>query len=495
MDSRHLYAQGSNNFGGNPSFAEGDDYWTTFRTAPEKTDCSTDVRSSISFLDSRQGGLINAKYPSASRNYSDAIAVSQVPVIGHEVGQYEIYPNYKAELDKYQGVLKPWNLELFRKRLEERGMLNQADDFCKATGALALICYREEIETALRTPGFGGFQLLDLMDYPGQGTALVGLLDAFMDSKGLVTPEEFHRFCGETVIQLVMYKYCWRNYERIRADVQIVNYGATDLKKPTIAINLKGKDIEDSGEIQLWRAPSGGITSAGQIEFDLNPAKRAQKATITLNIKDTPISAEYPLWIYPTTEQVAMPQGTRIAGRIDSAAIGMLEKGGNILFFPDTSKILDRSVSGQFIPEFWNYSMFTSLAKQYKGQTSPGTLGLLLDPEHPLFDDFPTEFHSNWQWWAIVKNSRPMILDGLTPKYRPLVQVIDNINRNHKLGLIFEFQVESGRLLVCTAPLLSLLAAYPEANQLYVSILKYMNSDQFRPRWDISVDELKAMFP
>jgi hypothetical protein len=492
-DTRHLYAQGSNNRGGNPSFAEGDDYWTTFRTAPEKADGSSDVRSSISFLDSKGGGLINSMYPSISRTYTEAIVASPVPVIGHEIGEYQIYPNYKQELPKYQGVLKPWNLELFRNRLAEKGMGNQAEDFFKASGALSLLCYREDIETAIRTPGFGGFQMLDLMDYPGQGTALVGILDAFMESKGLIQPEEFRRFCGETVIQLLMFKHCWKNYERIRADVQIVNYGSQDLKKPNILISLKGKDLNYSGKIQVWKAPQGGITSAGQIEFDLSQAKTAQKALITLSIEDTPISAEYPIWVYPTTQQYAMPKGTRITGHLDSSVIAMLKNGGNVLFFPDSSQILDRSVPGQFIPEFWNYGMFTSLAKQSGGRLSPGTMGLLMDPEHTLFADFPTESHSNWQWWVIVQNSRPMILDRLTPKYRPLVQVIDNINRNHKLGLIFEFQVENGKLLICTAPLLSLLT-YPEASQLYASLLKYLASEWFRPRWDISVEELQALF-
>ena len=63
-----------------------------------------------------------------------------------------------------------------------------------ASGKLATILYKEEIERALKTPGFSGFQLLDLHDFPGQGTALVGIIDAFWESKGLITPEEFRKF-------------------------------------------------------------------------------------------------------------------------------------------------------------------------------------------------------------------------------------------------------------------------------------------------------------
>ena len=102
-------------------------------------------------------------------------------------------------MPKYTGYLKPRNFEIFRDSLEAHGMVDQARDFLLASGKLQALCYKEEIESALRTPGMGGFELLDLHDFPGQGTALVGVLDAFWDSKGYVTAGEFRRFCGSTV--------------------------------------------------------------------------------------------------------------------------------------------------------------------------------------------------------------------------------------------------------------------------------------------------------
>ena len=121
-----------------------------------------------------------------------------VPVVSHEIGQWCVYPNFD-EMTKYTGALKPRNFEIFRDLLDQGHMLDQADDFLMASGKLQALCYKEEIESALRTPGFGGFQLLDLHDFPGQGTALVGVLDPFWDSKPYISPEEFRRFCGPTV--------------------------------------------------------------------------------------------------------------------------------------------------------------------------------------------------------------------------------------------------------------------------------------------------------
>jgi hypothetical protein len=494
-DNRHLYAQGSNNFGGNPSLAIGDDYWTTFRTAPEKQDCSSDVRSSISFVDSKEGGIFNTLRPSTAFTYSKAIANSPVPVIGHEIGQYQIYPNF-SEIPKYTGVLKPWNLELYKKRLEEKGMGEQANDFFKASGILSLICYRADIETALRTPGFGGFQLLDLQDYPGQGTALIGILDAFMDSKGLIAPDEFREFCDETVILLVMDKYCWTNDESFKAEIKIANYGDSTLANKTVhwsMISTRNGELLKSGNTTNGDISQGGIASAGFIECNLNTIRKAEKVFIRIEIEGTAIKTFYQIWVYPPINKIKVSPAITVATKLESGIIKQLRGGKNVLLFPEFNSIMKKkSVAGMFIPEFWNYAMFTGFAKQNKKGFSPGTMGILTQPSLPLFNDFPTEFCSDWQWWSILKNSRPLILDGTNKEYRPLVQVIDNINRNYKLGLIFEFKVGKGKLLVCAANLPSMIDK-PEACQLYSSILQYMDSKEFNPSEDISVSALTKL--
>ena len=214
FDGRHLYAQATNYpdkvqestkpLEGEPLRAEGDDYWITVRT---KAGVAGHVRGSYGHAEWPLGH-VQIGPPATTHDYAAAIAHVPVPVISHEVGQYQVFPNFK-EIPKYTGVLRPWNFEVFRKRLADKGMLDQADDFVQASGKLAVLCYREEIEAALRTRGMGGFELLDLQDFPGQGTALVGILDAFMDSKGLIAPEAWREFCGPTVPLALMDKYCW----------------------------------------------------------------------------------------------------------------------------------------------------------------------------------------------------------------------------------------------------------------------------------------------
>jgi len=120
-------------------------------------------------------------------------------------------------------------------------------------------------------------------------------------------------------------------------------------------------------------------------------------------------------------------------------------------------------------------------------------MSILTDPKLPLFIDFSYRVSYELQWWSIIKNSRPFILNNTPKDYRPLVQVIDNIERNHKLGLIFEFSVGKGKLLVCMSDLKK-IQKKPEGRQLYSAILKYMSSDKFNPSQALNPGELVALF-
>ena len=493
-DERHLFSFGSNNYLGWKGQVEGEDYLVTCRIGAEKDSTfSSHVRASFSFADAYQGGIINGEYPSTTTNYQNAISKSTVPVIGHEIAQYQIYPNYD-ELKKYTGVLKPWNLEIFRKRLEENHLSDQALDFFKASGALSAICYRADIEIALRTPGFGGFQLLDLQDFPGQGTALVGLLDAFMDSKGLITPEAFREFCNQVVPLFLMDKYCWTNSETLNGLIQVANYSATELKNQTVKWELKNSQGEIIDQNAVTTTISqGGLTDVSKLNIDLKTIQSAQKLSLTISLPGTTYKNTYPLWVYPEKPNTTVPSDVLISNELNKKTLQSLENGQTVLLIPDHETVKDLTVGGLFTPDYWNYRMFKGISEWAKKPVSPGTLSILTNPEHPLFKDFPTEFHSNWQWWSIVKNSRPFILDKTEAGYRPIVQVVDNIERNHKLGLVFEFAVGKGKLLVCMADLTK-IQDKPEGRQFYSSILSYLESDQFKPQTSISETELISLF-
>lgn len=489
IEPRHLYTYGSNIFLGSKGHIPGEDFLVTCRVGSGEG-YSTHARASFSFADAAEGGYLNNTYPNSVMNFDAALKKSPVPVIGHETGQFQTYPDYE-EMKKYTGVLAPWNFEVFRDRLKKAGMLEQADDFFKASGAWSVELYRADIEMNLRSERMAGFQLLDLQDYPGQGSAYVGILDAFMDSKGLIEPKKWREFCCEVVPLLTTSKFCWTGQEIFEGNIEIANYGEHSLKGKSVSWELKtGKRLLGKGKMPV---PSGlGLLTAGTIRLTLPNLEKAYKAELSLKIAGTSYRNTYPLWIYPAKKQLNT-KGIVVARQLTDEVLNALKQGGKVLLMPGKEDCKEVTVGGLFQTDYWNYRMFKSICDRIKKPASPGTLGILTNPEHALFNDFPTDFHTNWQWYPIIKNSYPLILDNMPKEYRPIVQVIDNVERNHKLGLVFELNVGGGKLLVCMADL-ETARNTPEGLQFYASLLEYMNSPEFKPAASVSTESLKNLF-
>ena len=493
-DNRHIYASGSNNYLGFKGKQADEDYFTTCRVGREDDkQFNTHARASFSFADAYDGGYLNHTYPNSEMDFSSANALCDVPIISHETGQFQVYPNYE-EIKKYTGVLKPRNFEIFKKRLEEAGMIDQAHDFMMASGKWSALLYRADIEMNLRTPEWGGFQLLDLQDYPGQGSAYVGILDAFMESKGLIAPEEWRHFCSEVVPLFCTEKFCWTNDEALTGEVEIANYSESDLNSKQLSWTLTDskQQVLDKGVLPL-QVKQGELAKVGTLKPAIASVRKAEKVTLALSIDGTPYRNDYSLWIYPAADkEVAPSEDICVTDDLD-AHLKYLTEGGKVLWFPSKDKHKDQTVGGLFQTDYWNYRMFRTICENLDRPVSPGTLGILTDPGHPALADFPTEFHTNWQWFPIIKQSYPMILDRLSDDYRPIVQIIDNVERNHKLGLLFEFKVGNGKLLVCMSDLKA-VQDKPEARQFYRSILEYMESPAFAPSYSLSVKDLQDLF-
>ena len=493
-DNRHIYASGSNNYLGFKGKQADEDYFTTCRVGREDDkQFNTPARASFSFADAYDGGYLNHTYPNSEMDFSSANALCDVPIISHETGQFQVYPNYE-EIKKYTGVLKPRNFEIFKKRLEEAGMIDQAHDFMMASGKWSALLYRADIEMNLRTPEWGGFQLLDLQDYPGQGSAYVGILDAFMESKGLIAPEEWRHFCSEVVPLFCTEKFCWTNDEALTGEVEIANYSESDLngKQLSWVLTDSKQQVLDKGVLPL-QVKQGELAKVGTLKPAIASVRKAEKVTLALSIDGTPYRNDYSLWIYPAADKEVVPSEDICVTDDLDAHLKYLTEGGKVLWFPSKDKHKDQTVGGLFQTDYWNYRMFRTICENLDRPVSPGTLGILTDPGHPALADFPTEFHTNWQWFPIIKQSYPMILDRLSDDYRPIVQVIDNVERNHKLGLLFEFKVGNGKLLVCMSDLKA-VQDKPEARQFYRSILEYMESSAFAPSYSLSAKDLQDLF-
>lgn len=487
LEPRPRYACASNAYLGQRGALPGEDFLVTCRVG-EGPGTSTHVRASFSFADAEEGGLLNGTPPNTRATFDAALARANLPVISHETGQFQSYPDY-AQLSRYTGVLAPRNLETFRERLRKAGMSALAPAFVRASGAWATELYRADVEMCLRSGGLAGFQLLDLQDYPGQGSAYVGLLDAFMESKGFVTPERWREWCCETVPLLAADAYCWVEGDRFVADLLVSNHG-DDLAGKRLRWRLTiGERTLGQGTLPL---PAGrGRLEAGGISLPLPTLGRAHRAELLLDIPGTPYRNRYPLWIYPKPPATP-PEGILQTCALDAPTLAHLAAGGRALLTPKRDACRKATVGGLFQTDYWNYRMFRTICESMRRPVSPGTLGLLIDAQHPALADFPTETHTHWQWFPIVKHSYPLILDALPGDIRPIVQAIDNVERNHRLGLLFEFSVNGGRLLVCMADL-EAAAQSPSGRHFRDALLRYAASPAFRPTHALPPETLQAL--
>lgn len=498
---RRLYTFGSNMYLGYKGVLDGMDYFTTCRIGGEAWgDYNTHVRGSFSFCDAFDGGLVNHEYPNTTTNFEKAINGTSVPIISHETGQFQTYPDFD-EIDKYRGVLFPYNMMIFRDRLMKAGMASQAKDFHTASGKWSVELYKADIEMDLRTKNMAGFQLLDIQDYPGQGSAYVGILDAFMDSKDLVTPRRWREWCNDVVPLAELPRFTYSEGDTIRWNTLVASYTANE-------DILKGKPIKweifdaertlkaHGSEVLCYTGNGVSHVSSNTFVAALSDSNKPEQLTLVLSIDGTEYKNTYSLWVYPTdTGSVSnITKNIITTDTLSPHILKQLQDGAKVLFMPRKSMYANQTVGGLVQTDYWNYRMFKTISENNKKPVSPGTLGLLVnDLSHPIFINFPTQMHSNWQWASIVHESRPLIMDNMREGYRPLVQVIDNVERNHRLGLLFEFMVGKGKIVVCMSDL-SKQQQYPECKQLYNSILQYMNSDRFVPKDTLPASSLQSLF-
>ncbi len=433
---------------------------------------------------------LNALPPATTADYRDDVQKYDVPVVSHEIGQWCVYPDFD-EIAEYTGVVKAKNLEVFRDSLQANHLGDRARDFLMASGKLQTLCYKEEIESALRTPGMGGFELLDLHDFPGQGSALVGVLDPFWDSKPYVTPEAYHRFACQTVPLARLAKRIWTTGEEFTSDIEIAHFGPRELASPRIIWSLTdsaGNKI-GSGDWQPETLPTGKLSVLGRIACPLRDVAAPARLVLEVAVEGTGFANDWDVWAYPPSVDIAPPPDVLVVASLDEAAAKHLQAGGNVLLLPAAGTVKgDRygKIPAGFSSIFWNTA--------WTRRQAPHTLGIVCDPKHPALAAFPTEYHSNWQWWDLVTKSQAMILNDLPPNLQPVVSIVDDWFTNRRLGLVVEARVGAGRLLMCSIDLSRDLESRPVARQLRHSLMKYLASDAFRPSVAVDLTVLQQLF-
>lgn len=425
----------------------------------------------------RGQGVFNSEPPHFEKDFSAATSKLSVPLVTHEIGQYSVFPNMK-EISKYKGILNPLNFKAVENDLKEKGLLPKAEDYLLASGKLAALLYKEEIERALKTPAISGFQLLALSDFPGQGTALVGLLDAFWDNKGILPADEFREFCTDVVPLVRFKKAIYLNNESFDPVLELAQFSLTNLngKKLTWKLTDKNQKVLKSDAITLENIQEGCNSNLAKLNIPLDSVATAQQLDFQLAIEGTPYKNSWKIWVYPHSTDMN-PGNVLVTQNMEDAEKALAE-GKTVLFNPDWKTL--KGIEGKFLPVFWSPVHFPKQAT---------TMGVLCSPEHPALAHFPTDMHTDWQWWDLNINSITLVMDDIAP-VEPIVEMIDNWTNNRRLASTFQAKVGKGKLVYTTIDLSNKLEERPVAKQLLYSLLQYMNSPQFKPEKEIPFADL-----
>lgn len=458
-DDTKLYSSGANNYQFVPDVLDEENVFVGVRLGRERL-----IRGSYAMCDAPQG-IVQTTAPESVSNYDASIVpetlgqsgeagkvqiqygtgvkevdaqsteafIPDVPLISHEVGQYVFYPDF-SEISHYTGPLKPRNIEAMRENLERAGLYGEHEAFFRQTGHLAVECYKREIETLLRSREVSGFQLLDLQDYTGQGTALVGVLNAMMENKGLISAEEWREFCAGTVVLGEFASFTGMMGEDIRFDVQI---SECDPEKQHTCIRC----ILMDGERELYAcdvtpgARQGRLTDAVSVTFPAECYRDAMQERITgltvvLTLEDGTRN-HYPIWLIPQVDIRITREGIEKDGRM-VAFVSAEEKA-------DGAAIVVPSAGGQlpaeYCTDFWCYPMFRSISESMGKPVPVGTMGLSIDTASPLLKRFAQEDYTTPAWYAILQTAH---VQRLPADIHPAVQMIDNTERCARLGILYQ---------------------------------------------------------
>lgn len=492
IDPTRLYAEGTNNNLSDSKINTDDDFWTTAKV--EKSGSDKQVRLSFAWNNSSDGGRLEGEQPNSCQDFNKAMEYlnSDIPVMGHETGQYQVYPNFKKEIPKYEnGVFAPRNLSNFQSIMEKKGLLDMNEVFSRVTARTSAISYRADIEAALKTTGFGGYQLLSIQDFPGQNTALVGILDSFMEDKdGGFTSEEYKSFNSPVTTLARIPKYMYNQSDSFKAEVVIANYSEENISDVSAKWGLAREDGTPIKEGTLTNTDvlQGTVTSLGNIEENeiFASANKAEKLIFTVSAAGSENS--YSIWVYPEHRE-NNPNNLLVADAYTKAVRDTLEAGGSVLMLPTPNETnLPNSVSVRWTNDYWS-SMFHG---RVAGAAT--TMGLYVDEEHPVFKNFPTEYFGDYQWYNLMKNSRAVILDEAPADLKPMAWNIDHMAYSRKLGSLFEAKVGDGKLLVCTMDILNQMEKYPEVRQMYNSLVQYASSNEFNPEVQLTTEYLRTIF-
>ncbi len=278
--------------------------------------------------------------------------------------------------------------------------------------------------------------------------------------------------------------------QALEVALEVAHFGPRPLVEASLAWKLVADDGKAvaSGRRFAPKIPVDNGVSLGSVTIPLRDLSAPARYRLVAGVEATPFENDWDIWVYPPRVETQAPPGVTITSRLDDPAKSLLEGGGRVLLLVPPGKARgDRwgKVAIGFSSIFWNTA--------WTRRQPPHTLGMLCDPGHPALAEFPTESHSNWQWWYLLTRADALILDDLPHDLHPVIQLIDDWVTNRRLGLVVEARVGTGKLVVCSIDLERDMETNVVARQLRSSLLHYMAGERFKPTVALSAKQVQTL--
>ena len=401
-------------------------------------------------------------FPNTDWDYEDVYSKVDIPVVAHEIGQWPTYPDFGALLPKFNGVMRPWNIDRCEARSRQEGTDRFRREYMIASAYQGRLIYKDEVESFLRTSSCAGIHLLDAQDYTGEGEALMGWRDPFFALKSSYRAmKPFRTLWAKAAVLARLSKYDWCAGETFKARMQVRNMTGGMLRRgrefPWTVVTDAGRTTVTHGVLRLSDdVVSGGLGELGDICLAL-----AVPYSSKLELRCG--ESVWPFWVFPKDERVKLPEDVTVTGDFATMRKALVD-GGTVLYTGESRE----TARDSFKPVYWSSVWFPSK------QPLKETLGTWFEKDHPMLKGFPTEEHADWQWYGLVNGACIHRLMGLPETFRPVALAVSDFHFSMQASPLFELRVGKGRLVVCGY---DLGAETPAAKRLRACVYGYLGGN------------------
>lgn len=395
------------------------------------------------------------------------------PCMTHELGIAGCYLDLSLE-NRYKDTRIGTDLfRAARESLAKAGLGDRAMTYYRNSAAWQRLILKDVMETARHCRFLAGYDCLGANDTHwcrmGYGC---GVLNEFDEMKPGRSVDDILSYNGESV--LLVSKQRERNLQAgaaFQRELSLSWFGDGTLRAAELRWTLRDTNGNVLGEhrVPVADIQPGTVSPIASISATMPNAEQPLKATleVELTAPNVRVRNQWEYWIFPPAPPMT-PSEVAVVASLDAETVQRIAGGQRVVLlghkpFPTRPLTFQIGVAGRAEQNF-----ATVIAK------------------HPLADRFPHDGYCDWQF-RLMLSGVVVNFDALPEAFDPILEVVSSYKQIHRQAALFEWQVGSGRLLVCT---LELPPDDPAAAYLRSQILDYAAGEQFQPRTQVTQDQL-----